>query len=164
MDIKDQFIYWLNSNPNPCIYSLPTLSKVSSTMNSFIIFFLLFCSIFFGLYFWIQFHTETWFLLMNGNSLLEVFLNDKPEEYNCNAYRIYTLKLFCFYYTIRNVCCFKLYTLLSEQSLIGSVENSSKQSKSYLIQWRHIYIRWKRIKILCPNGQKMILQILKHSI
>jgi hypothetical protein len=25
----------------------------------------------------------------NGNSLLEVFLNDKLKEYNCNAYRIY---------------------------------------------------------------------------
>ncbi len=27
--------------------------------------------------------------LINGNNLSDVFLKDKPDEYNCNTYRMY---------------------------------------------------------------------------
>jgi hypothetical protein len=64
-------------------YWLPTLSSVSSIINSDT--FLLFWSIFFGLKCWIQFHTETWFLFINGNRCSDAFLSESPEKYRCSA-------------------------------------------------------------------------------
>lgn len=68
-------------------YWLPTLSNVSSIINSDT--FLLFWKIFLGLYRWIHFHIETWFLLINCDNCCDVFLSERPEKYNCNAYIIY---------------------------------------------------------------------------
>lgn len=68
------------------------LIKVSSTI-SILSSFSSFAILSLALYSWIQFQIETWFLLINGNNLSEIFLKDKPEEYNCSAYRECTLKV-----------------------------------------------------------------------
>jgi len=68
--------------------SEPTLIKVSSMINSAILFFLEI--IFFGLYFCIQFHIETWFRLIKQDDLSDVLLKDNPEKYKYNPYLTYS--------------------------------------------------------------------------
>src|SRR5215212_6987505 len=73
--------------------SEPTLIKVSSMINSVILFLLKI--IFFGLYFCIQFHIETWFRLIKQDNLLMYFL--KIILKNTNIIHIqYILKVLCF--------------------------------------------------------------------
>ena len=62
-------------------YSLPALIRVSSIINSAILFLL--WIIFLGLYLWIQFQIEIWLLLISGNNLCDVFRSESPEEYDC---------------------------------------------------------------------------------
>ena len=70
------------------INSEPALIKVSSMINSAILFLLEI--IFFGLYFCIQFHIETWFRLIKQDNLPDVLLKDNPEKYKYNPYTIYS--------------------------------------------------------------------------
>ena len=72
--------------------SNPTLSNVSSMINSEILF--LFDNIFLGWYFWIYFHflaKKTWLrlTLRKQNIALATFLVDKPKKYKYNARPIY---------------------------------------------------------------------------
>jgi hypothetical protein len=77
------------------MYSEPTLSIVSSTMNSENL--ILLVDIFLGWYFWIQLQMVTWFLLMKQNSLCNILLKYKPEKHKYRPPRRCILKAFYFY-------------------------------------------------------------------
>ena len=67
--------------------SLSALTRISSTMNAGILI------LFFEIFFLIQFHTETWFLLINGDRHWDASRAGRPEKYNCASKR--TLKMLC---------------------------------------------------------------------
>ncbi len=105
----------------------PTLSSVSSTMNSEIL--VLFDDIFFGWYFWIQFQIVTWFRLIQQDNLWDVLLSDKPEKYKYRLWYTYSGGVLFLVSTngIRRLQAIDL--SLSEQSrfkLITALENGSK--------------------------------------
>ncbi len=95
--VFQESVYWLNQQQST------TTNKLIANFNQSFIFYeflyFSFCRFFLvGLYyFWIQFQTVKHDISLNKwqKSFSDVFLKDRPEEYKCNAYRIYILMLFC---------------------------------------------------------------------
>ena len=81
------------------INSGPTLSNVSSTMNSSI-FLLFFEDVLLKWPFWIHFQIATWLLLTlcKNNNALATHLVDKPRKYKYNAWSIFNEDVLCFFW------------------------------------------------------------------